>query len=160
RAATAAFRWLRCSGPRRRDHRKRVRDRGRDLRRLGVRVGGEEGRRGGRGGATAPGDPAQDALGSLETRPFPPMRNGGSDRKMEGRGRTRTGSREAAQNGLAKAHVGSNPTARTLMRPAIERLQVRDLADAGHDPAQIARLTGIPYTTVRKWLKSRYADPR
>jgi len=38
-------------------------------------------------------------------------------------------------------------------------LQVCDLADAGHDTAQIARLTGIPYSTVRNWLKPRY-QPR
>lgn len=38
------------------------------------------------------------------------------------------------------------------MRPAEERLRVRDLALAGHNQCQIARITGIPRTTVGNWL--------
>jgi hypothetical protein len=42
------------------------------------------------------------------------------------------------------------------MRPAIERLQVRELAAQGRHPAEIARLTGIPRATVRDWIKPRH----
>ena len=42
------------------------------------------------------------------------------------------------------------------MRPAEERLQVRDLALAGHSCCQIARLTGIPRSTLREWLNPSY----
>src|SRR3954465_5883093 len=42
------------------------------------------------------------------------------------------------------------------MRPAEERLQVRDLAVEGLNYCQIARLTGIPRSTVRNWISPSY----
>jgi hypothetical protein len=44
------------------------------------------------------------------------------------------------------------------MRHAEEQRSARHLADAGLNPSQIARITGIPRSTIRDWLKSRLAD--
>ena len=46
------------------------------------------------------------------------------------------------------------------MRPAAQRSQVRELALEGRNTSEIARLTGIPRTTVRDWLRPRYASRR
>jgi hypothetical protein len=45
------------------------------------------------------------------------------------------------------------------MRPAEEVVRVRELALEGHSACEIARLTGIPRSTLRAWLYPRY-EPR
>jgi hypothetical protein len=42
------------------------------------------------------------------------------------------------------------------MRPAEEVVRVRELALEGHNACEIARLTGIPRSTLREWLHPRY----
>jgi hypothetical protein len=42
------------------------------------------------------------------------------------------------------------------MRPAEEVARVRELALEGHNACEIARLTGIPRSTLREWIHPRY----
>ena len=42
------------------------------------------------------------------------------------------------------------------MRPAEEVARVRELALEGRNACEIARLTGIPRSTLREWLHPRY----
>lgn len=51
--------------------------------------------------------------------------------------------------------VGSNPTRRILTRPLRERRLILYLAGEGSNACQIARLTGVPRSTVRDWLSPR-----
>jgi hypothetical protein len=46
------------------------------------------------------------------------------------------------------------------MRTSEEVARVLELAVAGRNPSQIARLTGVPRTTVRAWVAGRLPSPR
>jgi hypothetical protein len=46
------------------------------------------------------------------------------------------------------------------MRPPSEVARVRELASEGHNECEIARVTGIPRSTLRGWLKPRYVPLR
>lgn len=65
-----------------------------------------------------------------------------------------------------KGRVGSTPTRRTkvaaMTHPSHVVDRVRSLAALGHDPSEIARLTGISRSTLRSWLvePTRVATPR
>ena len=46
------------------------------------------------------------------------------------------------------------------MRPAEQVEQVRELASAGHNASQIARLTGVPRSRLREWIQPGYESRR
>src|SRR6266508_5884669 len=72
------------------------------------------------------------------------------------RGGGETGDTREIQNlvGLCPVWVRLPPAA--LMRPRVEKEAALFLAGGGVNPCQISRLTHIPRTTIRDWLKPRY----
>src|SRR5438094_4892676 len=62
----------------------------------------------------------------------------------------------ADSKSAAERHCGFDSHRPHPMRPAEEVVRVRELALEGHNACEIARLTGIPRSTLREWLHPRY----
>ena len=77
------------------------------------------------------------------------------------RGRAGIGRQDRFRSGCSKERVGSTPSARTS---AVHRrddvAKVLGLADQGWNASEIARLVGIPRSTVRDWLAGRIPGRR